>query len=80
METTSTTKTLAQAIRKRRKALGLTQEDLARLAECGSVLVNQIEAGKATARLDKLLNIMTVLGLEFVIRSGSRGITEQDGG
>jgi HTH-type transcriptional regulator / antitoxin HipB len=61
---------LARAVRARRKALKLTQIDLSRLAGCGPDFVYDLEAGKATLRLDKLLDVMAVLALELVVGEG----------
>ena len=61
---------LARAIRARRKALRLTQIDLSRLAGCGPDFVYDLEVGKTTLRLDKLLDVMMVLGLELVVSQG----------
>ena len=66
---------LARAIRARRKVLRLTQVDLSRLAGCGPDFVYDLEAGKTTLRLDKLLDVMGVLGLELVVGQG-KGILE----
>ena len=54
-------------ILERRKALGLTQQDLADLAGCSVRLVRELEAGKATARYDKVKDVLTALGLELRI-------------
>ncbi len=56
---------LADTVRSRRKALGLTQTQLADLAGCGPVLVYAIESAKITVRLDKLVDVLTVLGLQL---------------
>lgn len=61
---------LAEAVRSRRKALGITQIDLARLAACGPDFIYDVEAAKPTLRLDKLLDVLEVLGLELVVREG----------
>ncbi len=62
------------AVRARRKALGVTQIDLARLAGCGPVFVYALESGKRTLRLDKLLDLFEVLGLELIVGEGHGGI------
>jgi y4mF family transcriptional regulator len=67
-------KALASAVRSRRKTLGVTQIELARLAGCGPVFVYGLETGKKTLRLDKLLAVLEVLGLELVIAEGKGGI------
>ena len=61
---------LARAIRARRKALKLTQVDLSRLAGCGPDFVYDVEVGKMSLRLDKLLDVLDVLGLELVVSQG----------
>lgn len=65
---------LASAVRARRKALGVTQIQLARLAGCGPVFVYALETGKKTMRLDKLLAVLEVLGLELVVSQGHGGV------
>ncbi len=57
--------TLSARVRDRRKALRLTQDDLADLAGCSPRFVRALESGKATARLDKLLDVLDALGLEL---------------
>lgn len=52
-------------VRARRKELGLTQDDLADLAECSPRFIRSLEAGKATVRMDKLLDVLEALGLEL---------------
>lgn len=56
---------LGEAVRSRRKALRLTQEDLADLAGCSPRFVRALEAGKASVRLDKLAAVLAALGLEL---------------
>ncbi len=58
------------ALRNRRKSLGLTQQELARLAGCGLAFLYELESGKATVRLDKLLGVLGVLGLELSLVEG----------
>ncbi len=62
---------LARAVRARREALTLKQVELAELARCSARFVHMIEAGKATARLDKLLDVLTVLGLGLHLGRGA---------
>lgn len=58
---------LATAARERREALGLTQTELAELAGCSTRFVHTLEAGKATLRLDKTLDVLDVLGLSLQV-------------
>jgi y4mF family transcriptional regulator len=58
---------LAATVQRRRRELGLRQDELAELASCSTRLVHTLENGKPTLRLDKLLAVLTVLGLELAI-------------
>lgn len=64
---------LAQAVRTRREDLGLRQDELADLAECSTRFVSMVEHAKPTLRLDKVLDLLSVLGLELVLRRGRGG-------
>lgn len=66
--------TLAGGVRRRRKALGITQADLARLAGCGPVFVHAVERAKPSLRLDKLIALLQVLGLELLLQPGREGL------
>lgn len=56
---------LGAQVRSRRKSLRLTQNDVADLAGCSVRFVNQLERGKGTVRLDKLVAVLEALGLEL---------------
>ena len=58
---------LAGVVRARRKALGLRQAEVADLAGCSERFVHTVENGKASLRLDKLLHVLEVLGLDLVV-------------
>jgi HTH-type transcriptional regulator / antitoxin HipB len=66
---------LAAAIRRRRKDLGLTQVELGRFAGSGPVFVYDVEAGKPTVRLSKLVDLLSVLGLELRLVEGRSGLS-----
>jgi HTH-type transcriptional regulator / antitoxin HipB len=61
---------LAHAIRARRKAMGLTQIEVAKLAGCGPDFIYDVETGKPSLRFDKLLDLLEVLGIELVVCEG----------
>lgn len=65
---------LAAAIRHRRRALRLTQSELADLAGCARRTVSAVETGKATVRLDVVLALLQVLGLRLRVEPGRGGI------
>jgi HTH-type transcriptional regulator / antitoxin HipB len=64
---------LPETVRSRRKALGLRQAELADLAGCSERFVHTVENGKASLRLDKLLDVLKVLGLDLVVVLGEGG-------
>ena len=55
-------------IRDRRKALGLTQADTARLAGCDASFIGDLERGKLTVQLGKVLDVLRVLGLKWTVQ------------
>jgi y4mF family transcriptional regulator len=61
---------LGEAVRIRRTELGLRQADLADLAGCSQRFVHTVEQGKSTLRLDKLLDVLEVLGLGLSVVAG----------
>ncbi len=56
---------LGRQIRERRRSLRLTQDELADLAGCSSRFVRALEVGKPSVRLDKVLDVLDVLGLDL---------------
>jgi HTH-type transcriptional regulator/antitoxin HipB len=63
---------LGSQIRMRRRALKLTQQELADLAEVSAHFVLDVENGKESIRLDKLTKVLNVLGLNFELKVRSR--------
>jgi len=62
---------LGEGVRARREALGLRQSELADLAGCSARFVHTLETGKGTVRLDKVLDVLEVLGLSLKLTSGT---------
>lgn len=56
---------LQSTIKTRRKALKISQEDLAQMAEVGLATVKDIERGKANPSLATIIRLLEVLGLEI---------------
>jgi HTH-type transcriptional regulator / antitoxin HipB len=56
---------VAAEVRARRKTLGLTQTELAELAGTSARFVHTLENAKGTVRLDKVLDVLSVIGLEL---------------
>lgn len=66
----SAARALGQAVRARRRALGLDQLVLCDLAGVGPAFLYSLEHGKPSVRLDKVVAVLAVLGLELHVRPG----------
>ena len=60
---------LGAIIRDRRKQLALTQLDLAGHANSGNRFIVEVENGKPTVQLQKVFDLVQLLGLELVVRA-----------
>ena len=58
---------LGDAVRQARKALGLTQPQLALAAGVGVRFIVDLEAGKQTAQIGKALQVLATLGCSLEI-------------
>lgn len=58
---------LGKMVASQRKAQGLTQSDLAGLAQTGTRFISDLENGKGTVQFDKVMHILNLLGLDVVI-------------
>lgn len=74
MEKPDFSRDLAAALRRQRKALRLTQIELGHYAGCGPDFIYDLEQGKPTVRLDKLMAVLGVLGLQLTLETGKRGL------
>ena len=59
---------LAAAITRLRKAARLTQPELAERAGVGLRFIRELEQGKPTVRLDKVKQVLDLLGHELCVR------------
>lgn len=57
---------LAALIRSERRRQGITQVDLAGLSGVGVTFLSQLENGKESAELGKVLNVVTMLGIDLI--------------
>lgn len=66
---------LGKVVRKERKAMGLTQADLALTSGTGMRFISDLENGKPTCQIGKTLTVLKTLGLRLALsgRSDSRG-------
>jgi HTH-type transcriptional regulator / antitoxin HipB len=59
---------LGAVVREQRKRLALKQLDIAGLGNTGNRFIVDLEGGKPTVQLQKVLDVMDLLGLEVVVR------------
>ena len=71
---------LADAVRLRRRQLGLGQGDLADLAGVSERFVYALEHGKPSVQLNKVIAVLSAVGLHLELhRGGAATITAVDG-
>lgn len=58
---------LGESVRERRKQLRLTQRQLADLSGCGPDFLYDLERGKPTVQLGKLVAVLDALGLKLQV-------------
>ncbi len=61
------TEALGSAIRQQRKSMGLTQLDAAGLCGVGERFLSELERGKPTVELGKVLQVLNRLGVRIVL-------------
>ena len=62
---------LGQAIRAQRKSGGLTLAEAAGLTNVGVRFLSELENGKPTVRLDKVMRVVSALGLQLQLTSAA---------
>ena len=67
---------IGQTVRNARKTMGLTQPELAAAAGVGLRFLVELERGKPTIRLDRMIAVLEALGLEFQIVTRGRSDTQ----
>lgn len=65
MSISDPTSPIAAQLRRRRKQLNLTQQDLAELAGVSLRFIHDLENGKPTVRLERVLAVAKTLGYEL---------------
>jgi y4mF family transcriptional regulator len=59
---------VGQLVKRQRNGMKLRQLDVAGLANTGNRLIVDVENGKPTVQLQKVLDLLDILGLEVVIQ------------
>ena len=60
--------TIGQIVRDERKKLGLRQDELAAASGVGLRFIVELERGKTTAQIGKVITVLAALGCELQIR------------
>jgi len=63
-----TAKQLGQALRRQRRALGLTQQELGRRTRLRQATISGLESGAEGTQLGTLVAALAALGLEIVVQ------------
>ena len=71
----TTTSTIGESVRRARKELGLRQDELAAAAGVGVRFLVELERGKPTLQLGKVLSVLAAVGLDVqvIARQSSLG-------
>lgn len=56
---------IAGLVKKRRREMGLTQAETASLCGVGNRFFSELENGKETLQLGKVLHVLTMLGIDI---------------
>lgn len=67
-EVVRTSQELGETIRKARKNAGLNQTEAAALCNVGLRFISELENGKPTAELGKILQVINGLGLQLTLK------------
>lgn len=57
---------IGNLIREERVRQGLTQADLAGISGVGITFISQLENGKTTVEMGRVLNVLTMLGIDLI--------------
>jgi len=71
MDNTKTIKNsneIGEVVKNRRKIMKLTQKDLASLCGVGTRFISELENGKKTLEIDKVLKVIKNLGLDVCLK------------
>lgn len=60
-------KELGKEIKKKRKSLGYTQTDISMRTGLSASFISEVERGKETAEIGKVLLLLSILGLNVLV-------------
>lgn len=67
MDKVSTVKEIGEAVRRERKALGMTQTELAQASNVGLTFISNLENGKETSEAGKVIHVANMVGLDLFV-------------
>ena len=70
---------IGQIIRDERKDLGLRQDELAAASGVGLRFIVELERGKPTAQIGKVIDVLSALGCDLQIKRPDRIVISGDG-
>lgn len=76
---TSVAAGVGEQIEQARARQRLTQADLAALVGVSRTYISELEGGKETTHLRRLVAVLDALGLELVVQPRTRRLGQQDG-
>lgn len=56
---------ISEVVKKRRKSLGLTQSECAAMCNVGNRFFSELENGKETLHIGKVINCLQILGIDI---------------
>ncbi|WP_308693555.1 helix-turn-helix domain-containing protein [uncultured Treponema sp.] len=56
---------ISEVVKKRRKSLGLTQSECAAMCNVGNRFFSELENGKETLHIGKVINCLQILGINI---------------
>ncbi|MFK7886971.1 MAG: helix-turn-helix domain-containing protein [Gammaproteobacteria bacterium] len=72
-----TTNQIGSIIRRVRRSKGLTQSELGEKVGLRQATISRLEAGEPNTRIETLMDAMSALGLEFLMRQRTDGIADE---
>ena len=72
-----TPKQIGDAIRRRRRSLGLRQKELGEKTNLRQATISALEAGEAGTQLRTLFEVLTALDMELVTRPRTKASTDE---
>lgn len=73
-----TARQIGAIVQRRRREGRLTQKDLGAKTRLRQATISRLETGESNTRLGTLLDVMTALGLEIVIRPRTKKTSTQE--